>query len=131
MLEIINRIFCRHTKLLFVRNLYGDQINYSGGFRSTWECAECGKPFRRRALFPLADEAFGKEKFLVPRVAIVFSEKQINTRRMATAFYTASSIAAAFSANPQWLVFSAVAFVLAGNSYVILRQMRNLKILED
>lgn len=33
---------CRH-KLVFVRNIYGDEIIHTGAFkRSWWKCSECG-----------------------------------------------------------------------------------------
>ena len=38
----LKRLFCKHD-FCWERNLYGDQINYSGGARSIWVCAKCGK----------------------------------------------------------------------------------------
>lgn len=37
----IKRLFCKH-KWKWDRNVYGDEINYSGGKRSSWSCAKCG-----------------------------------------------------------------------------------------
>ena len=33
---------CEH-EYEFVRNIYGDEINYRGGYRSIWKCKKCGK----------------------------------------------------------------------------------------
>jgi len=38
----IKRVFCAH-RYEWMRNIYGDEINMSGGKRSLWRCAECGK----------------------------------------------------------------------------------------
>lgn len=35
------RLFCPH-EMVFVRNIYGDEILYSGK-RSVWRCQKCGK----------------------------------------------------------------------------------------
>ena len=43
MLTLIRSLFCRHREVRFWANLYGDEINLSGGKRSLWGCAECGK----------------------------------------------------------------------------------------
>lgn len=40
---IFQRLRCRHAELRFVRNLYGYEINLSGGKRSVWECRACEK----------------------------------------------------------------------------------------
>lgn len=40
--ELFTRLFCRHD-YVFVRNLYGDQINVFGGARSIWQCSKCNK----------------------------------------------------------------------------------------
>ena len=34
----------------FVRNIYGDEINWCGGYRSEWRCKKCGKSEYRRYL---------------------------------------------------------------------------------
>ena len=36
------RLFCRH-EYEFVRNIYGDEINHVGGYRSWWRCKKCGR----------------------------------------------------------------------------------------
>ena len=41
-MSIIKRLFCRH-EWEFVRNIYGDEINLVGGYRSWWRCKRCGK----------------------------------------------------------------------------------------
>jgi len=39
----VKMLFCRHRNLKFVRNIYGDEIVHSGGFkRSWWKCERCG-----------------------------------------------------------------------------------------
>lgn len=43
----LKRIFCRHTDLVHVRNIYGDEVNAAGGMRSWWKCAKCGKAILR------------------------------------------------------------------------------------
>ena len=42
--DSIKRLFkkCDHD-WEFVRNIYGDQINYCNGKRSKWKCKKCGK----------------------------------------------------------------------------------------
>jgi len=37
----IKSLFCKH-EYEFVRNIYGDQINYCNGKRSIWKCKKCG-----------------------------------------------------------------------------------------
>lgn len=43
MLTKFRRILCRHRNLVFVRNIYGDEINWCGGYRSVWQCCDCGR----------------------------------------------------------------------------------------
>jgi hypothetical protein len=38
----ILRRLCDHDTLLWVRNIYGDEINACGGKRSIWRCWHCG-----------------------------------------------------------------------------------------
>jgi len=39
----LKRLFCMHRGgVAFVRNIYGDEINRSGGKRSIWVCKRCG-----------------------------------------------------------------------------------------
>lgn len=33
---------CKHYDIKWERNIYGDEINYSGGNRSLWRCQDCG-----------------------------------------------------------------------------------------
>lgn len=42
MMKWIKRLFCEH-EYEFVRNIYGDEINTCGGYRSIWKCKKCGK----------------------------------------------------------------------------------------
>lgn len=42
MINFFNRLFCKHRKVIFYRNIYGDEINEWCGNRSLWECAKCG-----------------------------------------------------------------------------------------
>ena len=37
----LKRLFCRHD-LVFVRNIYGDEIIERGWKRSLWKCNHCG-----------------------------------------------------------------------------------------
>jgi len=39
--NIIKRILCNHNKDIFVRNIYGDEINACNK-RSVWQCSKCG-----------------------------------------------------------------------------------------
>ncbi len=41
-MSILKRLFCKH-EYEWVRNIYGDEINATGGYRSVWRCAKCGK----------------------------------------------------------------------------------------
>ena len=38
----LKRLFCKHYKVIFVRNIYGDEIIEYGYKRSIWKCARCG-----------------------------------------------------------------------------------------
>ena len=40
--KIFNKIRCKHD-YQFVRNIYGDEINQCGGYRSIWQCSKCGR----------------------------------------------------------------------------------------
>jgi len=44
-------LFCEH-EYEFVRNIYGDQINYCNGKRSIWKCKKCGKIEYKDKLYP-------------------------------------------------------------------------------
>jgi len=41
-MNIIKQLFCKHD-YEYVHNIYGDEINYCGGYRSLWKCKKCGK----------------------------------------------------------------------------------------
>ena len=41
MMKWIKRLFCKH-EYEFLRNIYGDEINWCGGYRSIWRCKKCG-----------------------------------------------------------------------------------------
>lgn len=43
-------LFCKHRNLAFVRNIYGDEINHCGGYRSLWHCPDCKMEEYRREL---------------------------------------------------------------------------------
>lgn len=52
--NMIQRIFCKHESLTFVRNIYGDEINrvcLKHTYRSIWRCDKCGKIFYKHSLF--------------------------------------------------------------------------------
>ena len=42
MIAFIKRLFCKHYKVTFVRNIYGDEIISFGHKRSLWRCDKCG-----------------------------------------------------------------------------------------
>lgn len=46
---------CEHT-YIFVRNLYGDQINQHHGMRSEWKCTKCGHIQYREDLHNITDK---------------------------------------------------------------------------
>lgn len=41
---------CEHKRQVWVRNIYGDEINACNGKRSLWACKDCGKRFLRDSL---------------------------------------------------------------------------------
>lgn len=41
MLKILREIFCKHD-YMFVRTLYGDEINSHNGKRKEYRCRKCG-----------------------------------------------------------------------------------------
>ena len=53
-MNLIRRILCKHD-YVFVRNIYGDEINAAGGKRSWWRCRKCGKRKLRSQLGPECD----------------------------------------------------------------------------
>jgi RNase P subunit RPR2 len=42
MREFFKRLMCKHSDMQHVRNIHGDEINFRGGKRSVWQCANCG-----------------------------------------------------------------------------------------
>jgi hypothetical protein len=48
--ELIKQLFCKH-EYYFARNIYGDEINYCGGYRSLWRCKKCNKLQWRESLY--------------------------------------------------------------------------------
>ena len=53
-MKCVKRLFrlkkCEHD-WKFVRNIYGDEINHCGGYRSLWECRKCGRLQWREQLY--------------------------------------------------------------------------------
>lgn len=49
MIKWIKSLFCEH-EYEFVRNIYVDEINACGGYRSIWKCKKCGKIEYRKNL---------------------------------------------------------------------------------
>lgn len=55
-MNFFKRIFCSHNDddLEFVRNVYGDEINWRSGkniVRSIWVCKNCGKTIYKSELY--------------------------------------------------------------------------------
>ena len=51
--KIIQNFVCDH-EYIFVCNIYGDEINQCGGYRSLWKCVKCGKyKYCKRLYSPL------------------------------------------------------------------------------
>lgn len=48
--KFIQNFGCEH-EYEFVRNIYGDEINQSGGYRSLWQCSKCGKYMYSKRLY--------------------------------------------------------------------------------
>lgn len=53
LLRYLKSLFCRHRNLLFMRNIYGDEIFLAGGRRSIHLCRDCGSSVYRRELYPV------------------------------------------------------------------------------
>ena len=53
--KIFKRFNCSHNNIVFVKNLFGDDINrWSFGHKTTrslWKCKRCGKIIRSKDLF--------------------------------------------------------------------------------
>lgn len=68
---------CNHLDepLSFVKNLYGDMVYISGGYRSVWECPICGKRIYRSRLFDQGRVSDGYHTFdeLYHHRAVLFS----------------------------------------------------------
>jgi predicted RNA-binding protein YlxR (DUF448 family) len=47
------RLFCRHNHQVFLRNVYGDEINELNA-RSLWLCTKCKKITRSQKLAPFS-----------------------------------------------------------------------------
>lgn len=56
--RFFKQLFCPHV-FIFDRNIYGDEIIYSGWKRSIWQCKFCEK---RRAYDDLWDESKGNTR---------------------------------------------------------------------
>lgn len=52
MSNILKRLFCKHDYQL-VRNIYGDEINYTGYKRSIFKCSKCNKYIYRDYLYEI------------------------------------------------------------------------------
>lgn len=45
-------LFCKHSSIHFIRNLYGKEIEVNNGCRSYWECDSCGMPIYKDNFVP-------------------------------------------------------------------------------
>lgn len=46
MIKILKRLICNHRYIIFIKNIYGDEINALSTkktIRSIWKCIDCGK----------------------------------------------------------------------------------------
>lgn len=54
MIKLFKKLLCNHESLEFVRNIYGDEINFisppNKTIRSIWKCKNCGKIFYKSNL---------------------------------------------------------------------------------
>lgn len=51
--KAFKRLICTHKNThIFVRNIYGDEINYRNGARSEWRCPDCGRHIFKGRLNP-------------------------------------------------------------------------------
>lgn len=48
--KFIQKFGCEH-EYVFVRNIYGDEINQCGGYRSLWQCKKCGKYMYSKTIY--------------------------------------------------------------------------------
>lgn len=49
LIKLIQNIGCEHD-YIFERNIYGDEINNCGGYRSIYKCCKCGKQIYKHEL---------------------------------------------------------------------------------
>lgn len=52
--KFISKFVCGYIwahEYVFVRNIYGDEINQCGGYRSLWKCSKCGKYRYSKSLY--------------------------------------------------------------------------------
>lgn len=40
-MKFLKWLFCKHPRMYWIRNVYGDEINQAGGCRSLWHCPDC------------------------------------------------------------------------------------------
>lgn len=53
--KFIQNFGCEH-EYVFIRNIYGDEINRCGGYRSQWQCMKCGKYMYSKDLYSDANK---------------------------------------------------------------------------
>ena len=44
-------ITCKHVEVDFIRNIYGDEINFRNGNRSEFKCNRCGRIVYKKELY--------------------------------------------------------------------------------
>ena len=44
-------ITCKHNEVEFIRNIYGDEINFRNGNRSEFKCVRCGRIVYKKELY--------------------------------------------------------------------------------
>jgi hypothetical protein len=52
----IKQLLCDHKVVLFVRNVYGDDVGLEGGKRSVWVCCKCDKTIRKNDLYRVLED---------------------------------------------------------------------------
>lgn len=50
MTKWIKRLFCNHFYRR-IRTVHGDEINHRNGYRSEWQCNQCGKRILSKYMF--------------------------------------------------------------------------------
>ena len=59
----LKKLFCNHnTKLIFIRNIYGDEINQLNA-RSIWRCSDCNKLIYKNILYDTGKISDGYHTF--------------------------------------------------------------------